>query len=132
MGQIPFRWATPDGYPDTKDEWASSIGVLTRWNYGLSLCGAGGARANARLKPKLATDFTIANQTPGSISTAGEALDFWIDRILHREMAPGDRAIVLDFLTDGGNDDTALAGATRGRLATTIALIFDSPYFHWR
>src|SRR6185436_9411873 len=41
MGQVPFYWPTPDGYPDVKTAWSASTVMLTRWNMGLALCGVG-------------------------------------------------------------------------------------------
>lgn len=32
LGQVPFRWPGPDGYPDTADAWLNAGGVLARWN----------------------------------------------------------------------------------------------------
>lgn len=32
LGQVPFGWHPPDGYPDTAADWASTASVLGRWN----------------------------------------------------------------------------------------------------
>jgi uncharacterized protein (DUF1800 family) len=31
LGQTPFYWPTPDGYPDTQSYWANTGGLLNRW-----------------------------------------------------------------------------------------------------
>ncbi len=31
LGQLPFYWPTPDGYPDEQSYWASTGGMLNRW-----------------------------------------------------------------------------------------------------
>ncbi|MGK5679081.1 DUF1800 domain-containing protein [Actinoplanes sp. URMC 104] len=36
-GQAPLAWAPPNGYPDVARSWASSSGLLVRWNLHLSL-----------------------------------------------------------------------------------------------
>ena len=32
LGQLPFAWPAPDGYPDTEADWLSTGGLLARWN----------------------------------------------------------------------------------------------------
>ncbi|HUR13967.1 MAG TPA: DUF1800 domain-containing protein [Mycobacteriales bacterium] len=32
LGQTPFGWRPPDGYPDTSPAWATSASLLSRWN----------------------------------------------------------------------------------------------------
>jgi hypothetical protein len=85
----------------------------------------------SQLQAELISGWSPSAQTPAEATTAGAAVDFWIDRLLHREMATEDRTQIIDFLTDGGSESTPLA-QVRNRLDTTIALILDSPYFQWR
>lgn len=35
MGQLPFQWPTPDGYPERAEFWQSQL--LPRWNFALAL-----------------------------------------------------------------------------------------------
>ncbi|WP_370326549.1 DUF1800 domain-containing protein [Euzebya sp.] len=37
LGQPPFGWAAPNGYPDVAAHWATSGGLLVRWNTALDL-----------------------------------------------------------------------------------------------
>ncbi len=37
MGQVPFNWSPPDGYPDSVDAWGTS--VLERWSFAARLLG---------------------------------------------------------------------------------------------
>ncbi len=131
MGHVPFYWPTPDGYPDTKEAWTSSIGILTRWNVGLSICGVGSS-SNNPLGAQMVQGFLPNEQMPASVDTIGGAVDFWSDRLLHRDLLEQDRELLIDFLGDGASADAALTGAAASRLPTTIALILDSPYFQWR
>lgn len=32
LGQLPFAWGPPDGYPDTTLAWSSTASMLARWN----------------------------------------------------------------------------------------------------
>jgi len=126
MGHFPFWWLTPDGYPDVKEAWGGTTGMLTRWNLGLAMAGVGG-----KFGGQLLRGFLPAQQTPADRTTAGAAVDFWIERLLQRLMLPEDRQIVVEYLTDGGSESTPLP-SVQGRLPETIALILDSPYFQWR
>ena len=38
LGQLPFSWGTPDGYPDLPDYWGTT--VLPRWDFASRLCDA--------------------------------------------------------------------------------------------
>ena len=49
MGQLPFAWPTPDGYPDTEDHWSARM--LPRWNFALAL--ASNAIAGTRIQTDL-------------------------------------------------------------------------------
>ncbi|MCE7939636.1 MAG: DUF1800 domain-containing protein, partial [Chloroflexi bacterium CFX6] len=122
-GHVPFYWPTPDGFPDVKEAWSASSGLLARWNLGLRLAGAGPDRRSA---------FNPAAQMPADIARAGAAVDWWIDRLLHRPMLAADRATLVDYLTQGGTDQDGLTPAMRARLPELIALVLDSPYFLWR
>jgi uncharacterized protein (DUF1800 family) len=128
MGQRPFNWPTPDGYPDYKEAWGSSVGMLTRWNFGLLLCGVGGSRGSA----SLVNGFDVAGQTPATANTVGKAVDFWVDRILNRAILDEDRQALVDFISDGKGADTAITGIAADKLKSGIALVFDSSYFQWR
>jgi uncharacterized protein (DUF1800 family) len=125
MGQVPFYWPTPDGYPDVKSNWTASATMLARWNMGLAAAGASD-------RP---SDYLIPNFNPRvrmpDLRRAGDIVDYWIDRLLHRPMLDDDRRTVVDFLTLGGTDDSSVA-ANDARIGETIALILDSPYFQWR
>ena len=39
MGQLPFGWHAPNGYPDAAGAWANTNGLLGGWNLGLALGG---------------------------------------------------------------------------------------------
>jgi hypothetical protein len=123
MGQVPFQWEPPDGYPDAKDYWLNTTALLNRWNYGLAL-------AEGRFAPFLQID--LAGMT-GPARTATELVDRLAARLLRRPLDAADRDALIDY-----------AAAGRGRSATlsktelqsaTIALIgalLASDYFQYR
>jgi uncharacterized protein (DUF1800 family) len=119
MGQVPFRWLTPDGYPDRKQSWIGSSGDLARWNFGLALA-----------QGDLLKDFKPATQRPAGLTTPGQVVDYWVERLTHRAVEAQDRATMIAFFAENG----ALPPTSQlaAREAQLIALILDSPYFQWR
>ena len=47
MGQLPFAWPTPDGYPQGEEHWSARM--LPRWNFAHRL--AGNAISGTRVDP---------------------------------------------------------------------------------
>ncbi|HRF97758.1 MAG TPA: DUF1800 family protein, partial [Aggregatilineales bacterium] len=37
MGQVPYAWHPPNGYPDVAGAWLNTNGLLYRWNVGLNM-----------------------------------------------------------------------------------------------
>lgn len=46
MGQVPFSWPAPNGYPDLSSAWQN--GLLPRWNFMLNLVSIEAAALNSR------------------------------------------------------------------------------------
>ncbi|HQZ72372.1 MAG TPA: DUF1800 family protein, partial [Anaerolineae bacterium] len=119
MGQVPFAWLTPDGYPDQKENWTSSVVMVYRWNLGLAM-------AEGRVAP----GFRPRLHRPADLASAAEIVDHWIRRLIGRAMLAADRDTLLAWFTNGGT--LSLAQAAAQREDGLIALILDSPYFQWR
>lgn len=112
MGQPLFQWSTPDGYPDEAPAWATTNGMLTRWNFALALCNNTIREAKVDLAP-LTKDVTTIDAAVDSLSLAflGEKL-------------PDEGKQVL----------TKFGGSANVKTATPMlaALIIGSPYFQYR
>jgi uncharacterized protein (DUF1800 family) len=129
-GQGLFEWRPPDGYPDTKEAWSSTMPMLQRWRRVNSLVrwtyGGDGANQN-----KARLDFY--SQMPKNRKTPVEIANFWIQRILGRAMPDAERQTVVDFMAHGRNPEFELpADQIVERLPHMVSLIFLSPSFHWR
>jgi hypothetical protein len=78
----------------------------------------------------------VLAQMPGSVRTANEIADFWIDRVLGRPMPAADRAKIVEFMAQGHNPNFDLPldtdWDTQERLRSMVALICMSPMFLWR
>jgi len=123
MAHMPFRWQSPDGYPDVGRRWNGAHIMLARWNFGL-------AAAEDRL---LGTTLDLVGQMADA-GVAGQAtaiVDYWADRLLPRPLLAEDRTMLVEELAAGG-DGRVTAGEAADRLPMVVALMIDSPYFQWR
>lgn len=127
MGQLPFGWPSPNGYPDAAGAWANTNGLLTGWNLGLALGG--------NHLPDVQTDLgALAAGTPGwPRPTAGDLTDHLTARLLSRTLEPADRTKIATYAATGKPPQTRLTPQqAQAKLPGLVALILDSPYFQWR
>ena len=94
MDQVPFRWRSPDGYPDTLARWGSTNVHLTRWNLGLALVEGA--------IPGVTVDLLGRMSRAGVGSASDEIVEFWRAEVLQRPILPEDRTTLLDFLDPSG------------------------------
>jgi uncharacterized protein (DUF1800 family) len=127
MGQLPFDWHPPNGYPDAAGAWANTNGLLTGWNLGLAL----GGNHLTDLKTDLGA---LAAGTPGwPQPMAGDLTDHLTARLLSRSLDPADRTKIATYAAAGKSPQTRLTAAqAQAKLPGLVALILDSPYFQWR
>ncbi|MBI5366780.1 MAG: DUF1800 domain-containing protein [Planctomycetes bacterium] len=106
MGQSPFQYPTPDGYPDEAYPWLGT--VLWRWNFALALVHGGiqGTRFDAAA---LAT--ALARGSNGEPATALSRL------LLGRAPAPTEAAALAE-IRRGRSADAACADAAAVLLAS--------------
>ena len=85
LGQVPFMWSTPDGYPDKEVSWLSTNGLLHRWNFGLALAtGVKGVSINSKA-------------LVGPIQSNNELVDRVAEVLLGAVMVDPQRAILIDY-----------------------------------
>ena len=77
MGQVPFLWHAPDGYPDTADYWTNTAALVSRWS-------AGKDAAYFLPREKYLTMLGGANSPNGIIQAMAVAL-------IDRELRPDER-----------------------------------------
>ncbi len=122
LGQIPFDWVPPDGYPDTAAYWISTNGMLNRWNFASSLSGS-------RL-PGISIDYAALC---GNSTIPGDIVDTLTARLLHRPLREEHRHRFIEFLAGGNETNLALSIAeTEERVPALIGLMLSSPYFQYR
>ncbi len=122
IGQAPFAWGLPDGYPDDAVSWLSAGSTLNRWNRHLSLA--------AHWTPEELPMPPLRTLLPAKLPrTHGAMLDALARRLVFRTLEDRHKAVILDFLERRATDpfDKDDADAVH-RMAPAVALILDSPY----
>ena len=127
MGQLPYYWPTPDGYPDEQAYWASTGGLLNRWRLSfLSL---------ANLIPEIDViqlDYVSMLNGADTLATVTDAIT---DSILMRPLSSADREHVLAWLSDeyALAENETLPNGTPQQIAPLIAaVLISSAYFQLR
>ncbi len=128
MGQLPFYWPTPDGYPDEQSYWASTGGLLNRWRLSfLSL---------ASFLPDLSGILQIdyASMLNGA-DTPVTVVDALTDNFLLRPLSAADRDLLIDWIKETYNkaDDESLSADEMLIVPPLIAAVMlSSSYFQLR
>ena len=131
MGQPLFQWQPPNGFPDLKEDWSSTMPMLQRWRMcnwlidGWRYGGSGPDRDLLRIQ--------LAPQMPSGIATPAAIVDFWAQRILGRSLPAAERDPIVQFMAYGRNPAYDLpAEDIAERLRFMVGLIFMAPSFQWR
>lgn len=125
MGQAPFQWHPPDGYPDVAGAWVNTNGLLARWNAGLFVSIAAHGWIDA---------FRVnLEEQIGAPGTAAELVDAAIARVFPGgALDESDRQMLIAFVSDGAGSKAPLSDDQRAdRLPTLFGLLLASPYFQW-
>ncbi len=113
MGQVPFLWAMPDGYPDNDEFWGNNL--LPRWQFAYEVLHGSVDGVMIDVAP-----WSHRDATPSAMfDDLSNAL---LGMVLPKE---GKEAILASLYADTQNDPTALA-------AVLAAGLMASPAFQWR
>jgi uncharacterized protein (DUF1800 family) len=111
MGQAPYQWAMPNGYPDRMEAWLPSL--LGRWNFAIALTS--GQVAGTSL------DLQSLMQTAGARTSEQRAVALQAAILGRTHTGLTDR-LAQEFLRQGTPDGVEQAAA----------LLLASPAFQWR
>ncbi|HHJ06888.1 MAG TPA: DUF1800 domain-containing protein [Anaerolineae bacterium] len=111
MGQLPFHWTTPDGYPDKANFWQGTL--LGRWQFALALAhnNIPGTKINLEELANLAST--------GREREIGELLDQFSTLLLGRPLPKALSKRLLEIHQAGSE-------------ATLLATLLASPAFQWK
>ncbi len=123
LGQVPFEWEPPNGYPDVGAAWANTNGLLNRWN----------------LASALALNWFDAQVPIRAIvtrigaRTLAQFVDGMASVLLQRGLDEPDRARLIGHVGEGRAASARIPGWFQNQQAPVlISLILGSPYFQWR
>jgi hypothetical protein len=127
LGQLPFYWPTPDGYPDDESYWASTGGLLNRWR--LSFLSFAGIIPGVNV---IQVDYTAMLNGADTLATVVDAIT---DAVLMRPLSSDDRGIIIDWLKgEYGLSETETLPVTVPEQVSALvaAVLISSVYFHLR
>lgn len=114
LGQAPFQWPAPNGYPDVAGAWLNTGGLLARWNAATDI-------AADAFDPVIKLDDTpIRSGLSGA--TLAEILDTVAERVLHEPLTASGRVVLASFL-DAALDDEWTGVELALRVRSIIALL---------
>ncbi|MFZ0325005.1 MAG: DUF1800 domain-containing protein [Actinomycetes bacterium] len=126
VGQPPFGWPQPNGYPDDAVSWASAGTTMNRWNRHLALA--------AHWWPTQLRQPDLRTLLPKRLPrTHGALVDDLAKRLVFRSLAAEHEKVVLHFLGRRATDPLDRNSPALGwKLPSVVALILDSPYHGMR
>ena len=112
LGQLPFSWLMPDGYPDVAEYWATTSGMLDRWNFGLMLV--------SNVIRGAVVDLAALTKDAASPEDVVDVLSI---RFLGDRMPDDARAILVDMASSNSLDVI---------IPSVAGMILGSPHFQVR
>lgn len=106
-GNAPFRWPTPDGYPDQGSKWRSVSPLSQTWRT-LSRLGEMRVPGNGDTPFFLRIEQVTKAALPAPARSATALVDFWIARVFGYPIASTRRQQLIDFLRQNAAADVAL------------------------
>ncbi|HKV07069.1 MAG TPA: DUF1800 domain-containing protein [Thermoanaerobaculia bacterium] len=124
LGQVPFEWEPPNGYPDVGGAWANTNGMLNRWNFASALV------LNWFDGVTVETEKLVRRsraRTPAAL------VDAFASRLLQRSLDPADRDRLVAYTAGDRPPGTRAPLSFLNQQAPgLLALLLSSPYFQWR
>jgi uncharacterized protein (DUF1800 family) len=125
MGNIPYHWFPPNGYPDATGAWLNANGLLHRWNAAMVFSYASQGWTDGQITLDLNAIIPPAN-------TVLELVNLTSQRLLGYELNDEERDHLIYFVSDYGDPKQEIDDNLRNdRLPTLVALILSSPHFQW-
>jgi uncharacterized protein (DUF1800 family) len=118
LGQVPFGWPAPDGYPDYAFAWTNTNQSLYRWNLALLIA--------SDMLPGISTDLS---RQFGGYSGISDLVDDLSLALLGSQLPTDARQILIDFGESIRNEDLPLEIDPQSLLT---GLILSTPHFQIR
>lgn len=126
LGQIPYNWLPPNGYPDTAAAWANTNGLMERWNTAQALTDTALNDRKSGMKTPLA-------KAVGKPTTVGQLVDTLALMVFAAPLADDKRQVMIDYASDNEGPLTSLSkDLLEKKLGTLTGLMLSAPAFQWR
>lgn len=127
LGQSPFTWPAPNGFPDQSGFWANTNALITRWNAGIAIISQLTAEQIATLITQ--TNSPISQQ----VNTAQAILDALQQRFIRQTLTNEETAAVVQFAIGGQPADARLPNDESIEVARRMLIVLATTrYFQTR
>ena len=128
LGQVPYDWHPPDGYPDVAGAWMNTNGLLSRWNVAMYLTHGAYSDGDAGWG-----SHTELRQRIPDVATAEELLAEVSKQVFGTVLAKEALEPFLEYLTDGaGGLEPVTPHLLSRKLGSLYGLMLASPQYQWR
>ena len=118
MGQIPFYWHAPNGYPDTAAYWTDTAAMISRWSSGNDV---------SQFVPAANIDAALAGaDTPNGIIQA------MATALIDRKLGTEERKSIRRNVFAGQKPNQPIAGKPVEDARITATVLLGSRYFQQR
>ena len=118
LGQVPFGWTPPNGYPDLAEAWESTAQTVSRWNIARQIAYNG---INSMSGYQAAT--LLGSPTP---ATVGDLVDRLAVQVLGRSAGVEERAALIDVVGRPAGAGISPVDA-KAQVPELVALLLSSP-----
>ncbi|MEM7111416.1 MAG: DUF1800 domain-containing protein [Chloroflexota bacterium] len=116
LGQLPFHWPPPNGYPDVAPAWATNL--LPRWNFALALLHDNLPGTSVPLEEIV---------TAGNATDVPSALHLFAHLLFGRGLDGETAVLFQNYIGQAAIE----APQTQERFRDTVAFMLASPEFQW-
>lgn len=128
LGQLPYGWQPPNGYPDVAGAWMNTGGLLSRWNTAMRL--SHGAYSDPDWGYGMRTE--LRERTP-DVSTVEELASAVSEQVFGAALPQEKLEPFIHFASDGAGPSEPVTVHLLGRkLGSLYGLMLASPQFQWR
>ncbi len=123
LGQPPFGWGPPNGYPDVAGAWLASGLMLERWNTAIAMTHTAYSEQSSGIDTQI-------RQRVGTPETVGALIDRTAEQVFGAPLPGEARAPFLAFME--ADADTPLTPMIMAdKFGMLYGLMLASPHFQW-
>ncbi len=127
LGQAPFTWPAPNGFPDQSGFWVNTNALITRWNAGIAIISQLTAE---QISVLMAQDTSPISQ---QANTAQAILDALQQRFIRQTLTDEEAAGVMQFAIDGQPVDARLSSDESVEVTRRMLMVLATTrYFQTR